>query len=179
MASISSAGTAARAMIEQAGLMGQMRKLFRENGKSDEVGPEKDMAAGKSLSNRLQAADLDAQDVKVTLQLLKVGVALVKLGGSFAAAGSKEKGNTADEGKGTDASGEKTDVAKVEPSDASKSAKRTSDIAGAVVAVTQQVVATLNAMADKKKNDMKRTTLSAEDAALSSDAAQLDATGMA
>jgi hypothetical protein len=178
--SVSSMGTFARSGIEQAGLFGQMRKLFRENGKSDEMGPEKDMAAGKALTNKLKGADADAQDVKVALQYVKIGIAVVKLTGSAMAAGnSKEKGNSSKEGKGKTADGKKTDVAKVEPSAAAQQAKRNADIAGAVVAVTQQVVAALNAAADQKKNNMKRTTLDADDAAIGSAEQSLQSGGMA
>lgn len=174
-----SAGNYSRAQIELSGLFTQARKLVAENQKGNENAQAKDLVAGKALANRLAKQDNDAQDSKVIFQYVKIGLAVVKLVGSAMAAGnSKEKENTGKEGKGTDSSGNKTDVKKVEPSDAAKKASSQAQVIGAAVAVTQQVVAAINAAADQVKNDKKRTTLRAEDAALGADAQALMATGM-
>lgn len=175
-----SAGSAARSQIELAGLFNQARKLIAENQKGNENAQAKDMMAGKALANKQAQMDNDAQNTKVIFQYVKIGLAVVKLvGAACAAGGNKEKENTGKEGTGKDAGGNKTDVKKVEPSDAAKKASQNAAVAGAVVAVTQQVVATINAIADNVKNNRKRTTLQAEDAAIGSDMAQLDSTGMA
>lgn len=175
-----SAGSAARSAIELAGLFNQARKLVAENQKGNENAQAKDMSAGKALANKQAQDDNDAANAKVVLQYIKVGLAVVKLVGAAMAAGnSKDKENAGNNGKGKDAGGNKTDVKKVEPSDAAKQASKNAAVAGAVVAVTQQVVATINAVADHVKNNRKRTTLQAEDAAIGSDMAQLDSTGMA
>jgi hypothetical protein len=175
-----SAGSAAKAQIELAGLFNQARKLVSENQKGNENAQAKDMSAGKAMSNRLQREDVAAQDAKTVFQYVKIGLAVVKLVGSAMAAGnSKEKEGAGETGKGTDSSGNKTDSTKVEPSAAAQTASRNAAIAGAVVAVGQQVVAAINAAADQVKNNRKRTTLQAEDAAIGSDMEQLSAGGRA
>lgn len=175
-----SAGSAARAQIELAGLFNQARKLVAENTLGNQMASEKDMAAGKALASRLSKQDLDAQDIKVALQLAKVGLAVCKLVGSAVAAGnSKEKSNTGKEGETTDANGNKANLQKTDPSDAAKKQQGAADWIGLTVAVGQQVVATINAAADQAKNNRKRTTLNANDASLSADMQALDSGGKA
>jgi hypothetical protein len=175
-----SAGSAARAQIELAGLFNQARKLVAENQLGNQQAQEKDMAAGKALASGLSKADLDAQDIKVGLQIAKIGLAVCKLVGSAVAAGnSQEKAATTEQGETTDANGNTTNLQNTNPSDAAKGQKSAGDWIGLTVAVGQQVVAAINAAADQAKNDKKRNTLRAEDAGISADMQQLDSGGRA
>jgi F0F1-type ATP synthase membrane subunit c/vacuolar-type H+-ATPase subunit K len=175
-----SAGSAAKAQIELAGLFNQARKMVSENQLGSQNAQEKDMAAGKSLANKLAMQETSAQKVKVGLQYAKIGLAVIKLVGSAVAAGnSKEKDGTNQTGKVKDKDGKTTDLKTTNPSDAAKGQANASAWIGAAVAVGQQVVAAINAAADQEKAKKNRNTLKAEDAGLTADMNALAESGRA
>ncbi|MBC7545780.1 MAG: hypothetical protein H7338_23865 [Candidatus Sericytochromatia bacterium] len=165
-----SAGACARAQNELSMLFVQARKMISsENNLPSTTAKERDTEFGRSLTNTLGKADADTRSLKATLQLAKVGIAIVKLvGAGISAAKSGSQASSAKEAGAANTAELKNTASK----DMAKAL-------GSAVAVGQQVIATVNALADMKKADKNRKTLDGESGSLDAATKSMDTTGRA
>jgi len=165
-----SAGAAARSGNELSLLFVQARKMVSsESNIPAQTARERDVETGRALSNTIAGEDATSRKIKAGLQLAKVAVAIVKLvGAGISAATSSSQGDNLKDTKAV--------------SDASKTAetaKTVGNVVGSAIAVGQQVIATINAIADMKKADKNRKTLDAESGSVDSATKGLDSRGKA